>query len=107
MQIEAIYDQGRLEFVSPVKLKSGRIRVRVEIPEQAILPMPQGQAGEGLDKGYSIPETVKEKSRKIKHRLDRIRNAPLSEDDELPALADKQQERIEAFALRDEIKGYR
>ena len=107
MQIEAIYDQGRLEFISPVKLKSGRIRVRVEIPEDAIVPLSESQTESGEDTGYTIAESVKEKSREIKAKLDRIRNAPLPEEDELPELTEKQQERIEAFALREEIKRYR
>ncbi len=107
MQIEAIYDQGRLEFVSPVKLKSGRIRVRVEIPDHAVLPPSEGQAGKGEETLYTVPENVKGKSREIKFRLDKIRNAPLPADDELPELSEKKQERIEAFALREEIKGYR
>ena len=37
MLIDAIYDQGRLEFESPVTLKHQRIRVRVEIPDQEII----------------------------------------------------------------------
>ncbi|MCC7279929.1 MAG: hypothetical protein IT487_16650 [Chromatiaceae bacterium] len=41
MQIEAIYDQGRLEFQSTVTLKHQRFRVRVEIPDQEIAsPIP-------------------------------------------------------------------
>ena len=41
MQIEAIYDQGRLEFQSAVTLKHQRFRVHVEIPDQEIAgPMP-------------------------------------------------------------------
>jgi len=37
MQIDAIYDQGRLEFQRPVTLKHQRIRVRVEIPDQELV----------------------------------------------------------------------
>lgn len=37
MHIEAIYDQGRLEFQRPVTLKHQRLRVRVEIPDQEII----------------------------------------------------------------------
>jgi len=40
MHIEAIYDQGRLEFQRPVMLKHQRLRVRVEIPDQEILDAP-------------------------------------------------------------------
>ncbi len=107
MQIEAIYDRGKLEFIPPVNLKRGRIRVRVEIPEHEILSDCHGRRRKTDDTGYTIPEAVKAASRKIKDRLDQIRNAPLAEGDALPELTQKQQERLEAFALRDEIKGYR
>ncbi len=41
MQIEAIYDHGRLEFQSAVTLKQQRFHVRVEIPDQEIAgPLP-------------------------------------------------------------------
>lgn len=41
MHIEAIYDQGRLEFQHSITLKRQRFRVRVEIPDQEIAdPMP-------------------------------------------------------------------
>ncbi|MFB1490719.1 MULTISPECIES: hypothetical protein [unclassified Thiocapsa] len=36
MQVEAIYNQGRLEFQTSLKLKHQRFRVRVEIPDQEI-----------------------------------------------------------------------
>ncbi|MGM0540662.1 MAG: hypothetical protein ACQERT_15850 [Thermodesulfobacteriota bacterium] len=105
MQIDAIYDRGRLEFMSPVKLRSGRIRVRVEIPDQEVLPQSEVQSEEEKDVEYTVPLRVKDKAREIKARLDQIRNAPLPEDDQLPELTEKQMERIEAFALRDELKG--
>ncbi|MBK1646818.1 hypothetical protein CKO25_19695 [Thiocapsa imhoffii] len=40
MHIEAIYDQGRLEFQSSITLKHQRFRVRVEIPDQEIIDAP-------------------------------------------------------------------
>ncbi len=107
MQIDAVYDHGKLEFVSPVRLRSGRIRVRVEIPQHEILPQSRDQRGEPKDTAYTIPEAVKKKSLKIKARLDQIRNAPLPAEDDLPELTETQRERIEAFALREEIKKMR
>jgi len=35
-------------------------------------------------------------------RMDKIRNAPLPPDDDLPAISAKTLERIEAFALRED-----
>ncbi|MEA3640966.1 MAG: hypothetical protein VBE63_13615 [Lamprobacter sp.] len=42
MQIDAIYDQGRLEFQRPVTLKHQRLRVRVEIPNQEMIEAQSG-----------------------------------------------------------------
>lgn len=32
MQVEAIYDQGRLEFVRPLRVKHDRVRLVVTVP---------------------------------------------------------------------------
>jgi predicted DNA-binding antitoxin AbrB/MazE fold protein len=37
MQVEAIYDNGRLEFIQPIKLKSEHFRLLVHVPESEIL----------------------------------------------------------------------
>jgi len=37
MQLEAIYENGKLEFARPVHLKHGRIRLIVDIPDHEIL----------------------------------------------------------------------
>ena len=36
MQVEAIYNQGRLEFVQPIKLKHDRLRLVVMVPDDEI-----------------------------------------------------------------------
>jgi hypothetical protein len=59
------------------------------------------------DQSYELQDGLKQQSRKILNRLAEIRNAPLPDENELPELTEKQQERIEAFALREEIKGMR
>jgi len=93
MQIEAIYRQGRLEFITPVKLKSDNIRVLVEVPDEAVEPQ---------DSAYGLPPEVIAGARAKRERLDAIRNAPLPPDDELPELSDKQQQRLDAFVLRED-----
>jgi hypothetical protein len=40
-------------------------------------------------------------------RLERIRNAPLPPDEQLPPLTQKQYNRMEAFAFRDELRKMR
>jgi hypothetical protein len=36
MQVEAIYNQGRLEFAQPIKLKHDHLRLVVEVPDEEI-----------------------------------------------------------------------
>lgn len=43
----------------------------------------------------------------MEEKLDRVRNAPLPADEDLPPLTQKQSDRMEAFALRDEVRGLR
>ncbi len=102
MEIEAIYDQGRLEFISPIHLKNRRIRVKVEIPDEEIEENTFDAA-----KAYKVPEGLKRQAREMLDRLAAVRNAPLPPDSELPELTPKQEKRIKAFALREEIKRMR
>ncbi|MBK1705107.1 hypothetical protein [Halochromatium glycolicum] len=37
MQIEAFYEDGRLEFAQPVQLKPGPVRVIIEIPDDQLV----------------------------------------------------------------------
>lgn len=37
MQVEAFYQDGRLEFAQPVLLKPGPVRVRIEIPDDQLV----------------------------------------------------------------------
>lgn len=102
MEIEAIYDRGKLEFISPVKLKRERLRVMVEVPDEEI---EKGSTPES--EPLDLPEELKKQARETLDRLAEIRNSPLPPEDELPDLTSKQEERIQAFALREEIKRMR
>jgi hypothetical protein len=94
MQVEALYDHGRLEFTRPLQLRHERLRLIVEIPdEELITPMPPT---------YNLPLEVFARAQAMRDTLDAIRNAPLPPDDELPELTEKQRERIAAFALRED-----
>ena len=102
MKLDAIYDNGKLKFISPVKLKSERFRVEVEVPDEEVegCSAPESESSD-------LPEGLSQQAREMLDRLAAIRNAPLPPEDELPELTEKQQERIEAFALREEIKRMR
>ncbi|MCF7979354.1 MAG: hypothetical protein K9L82_15350 [Chromatiaceae bacterium] len=95
MHIDAIYDQGRLEFQRPVTLKHQRLSVRVEIPDQEILDAQAPSLP-------TLPPEIVAQARAMRERLDAIRTAPLPPSDQLPALNAKQQQRLDAFALREE-----
>ena len=107
MEIEAIYTKGRLEFLQPVRLLTDTVKVRVVIPDHEVDHHGQSTAEQSEKAKARVPQEVKDASRKMRTRLDQIRNAPLPQDDELPELTEKQQERMEAFALREELKGAR
>ncbi len=102
MEIEAIYNRGKLELISPVKLKSERLRVKVEVPDEEI----EGSSTSG-NEPPDLPEELRKQAREILDRLAEIRNFPLPPEDEIPELSPKQEERVRAFALREEIKGMR
>jgi hypothetical protein len=98
MQVEAIYDQGRLEFTVPVRLKHNRVRILVTVEDSEI----------ELDENpYNLPPEIIEAAKAMRARFDAILQAPPPPDEELPELTPKQLERIAAFELRDEIKGLR
>lgn len=93
MQVEAIYSNGRLEFVAPLHLKRTPVKVLVNVPDEEI----DYQAPP-----YNLPPEVIEQARVMREELDAIRNAPLPPDDELPEITAKQRERMAAFALRED-----
>ena len=97
MQVEAIYDQGRLEFVHPLRLKHDRVRLVVTVPDEELESAVP----------FDLPPEVLARAQALRQRLEAIRNAPTPPDEELPELTQRQVERLEAFALRDEIKGLR
>ena len=92
MQVEAIYDHGRLEFIPPLQLKHATLRVMVEVPDEEVEVPPT----------FNLPPEVIEMARAMRERLDTIRDAPQPQDDELPDLTEKHLNRTAAFALRED-----
>ena len=91
MKFEAVYDRGRLEFSEPVKFKSDRVRIKVDVPDSEIVHHP--------DKDH-LPQELREQAEDMLASLEAIRNAPFPPDDQLPEVTLRQLERIEAFELR-------
>ena len=92
MKLEAIYDKGRLEFIHPIHFVRDRLKVIVEVPDQEVVK-PQDKAPAASLGHYA---------QALLTRLDAIRNAPLPPDNELPEFTEKQRNRVEAFALRED-----
>ena len=105
MQIEAIYDNGRIELPPSLRLASKRFSVRIEIPESEIIGEPDSRE-DGPKPNYVLPPEVHVLAKEMSDRLDRIRNAPPSEED-LPDLTQKQRERIKAFEFREKLRAER
>jgi len=102
MQIEAIYENGKLEFVQPLRLKHERIRVMVTVPDHEVDAIHSSDLSL-----FDLPAEVVERAKATLARMEAIKNAPIPADETLPELTEKQMERLAAFALRDDIKGLR
>ena len=92
MEVEAIYENGKLEFVKPLKLKHQRVRLVVTVPDEAV----------DVSLRDLVSENVLLRARAMRERLDAVRDAPLPPDDALPDLTPKQIDRIKAFELRED-----
>ena len=89
MQVEAIYDQGRIELTQPLHLRHPRVRVLVEVADEEVVA-PTAPS--------TLAPEVLALAEQMRARLDAVRNAPLPPDDELPPVTIKTRERIRAFA---------
>ena len=105
MKIQAIFENGVFRPVQPLVLKHSV--VTIQVPDEEIANTVPHASEEVARPTYSLPPEAAAYSEQLKERLDRIRNAPLPDDASLPPLTQKQIERIEAFSLRDEIRGER
>ena len=84
MQIEAIYDQGRIELAQPLKLRHPRVRVLVEVPDEEVI------APVGPEMRASVPADQDDLLTEIKQILGplyRQRPAASTEEDKEALLA--------------------
>jgi hypothetical protein len=89
MQLNAIYDHGRLEFPSPIRFAHERFAVRVDIPEREVVTT-------------APSEPLGVYAQALADRLDAVRRRPLPDTASLPALSDETDERIDAWAARED-----
>ncbi len=101
MQVEAIYNKGKLEFSKSIHLKHKRFPVQVILPDEVIETKKQT----GIN---SLAESDEKVSRPhiqaMLDELDTILNASLASDDNLLELTEKQKDRIAAFELRSRYR---
>jgi len=95
MQVEAIYNQGKIELSQPLRLKHNHVRLVITIPDDEI---------EVQDNTFNLSPEMLASAEAMLDKLEAVRNAPLSAGDELKSLSAKQLESIEAFELRAEMR---
>jgi len=99
MEIEAIYNRGKLEFPSNVQLKTQRFRVKVEIPDEAIVTNANSLPEYSLD---DFPKAVQEEVSRMQEIRESVMAKPIPSD--LPEETEKQKDRREAFELREAVR---
>lgn len=95
MQVEAIYNQGRIEFVQPLRLKHDHIRLVVNVPDDEVAVQTPP---------FNLPAEVLSRAQAMLAQYESILNAPLPPDQNLPELSAEYQERLEAIDLRAQIR---
>jgi len=99
MEIEATYNKGKLEFPSHVKLRTQYFRVKVEIPDEAIVTNADSLPEYSLE---DFPEAVQEEVSRMQEIRESVMAKPIPSD--LPEETEKQKDRREAFELREAIR---
>ncbi|MCW7755274.1 hypothetical protein OOT00_14905 [Desulfobotulus sp. H1] len=85
MQIEAIYNKGRIELPPHLHLKQDVFKVRIEIPE------------------YAYSEKGADPSSDWQSKMEKIKKSVLNMDEKaLPELSPKQKESLDAFQIRED-----
>lgn len=99
MQVEAIYDNGKLEFTKSIGLARKRFKIKVDIPDKEVVDTDnarhiQSSLDHLLAEQPDNPWLVR-----MKEIEKRVLSIP---EDELPELTPKQLQYIEAFAMRED-----
>ena len=98
MQLEAIYDHGRVTFVSPVRLAQDTFRVLVTVPDQQLLPAEPPSVNNGEPPVWVLGPFAQGSQA----RLDAVRCSPLSEQAADDSAESARADRLDAFLLRGE-----
>ena len=99
MEIEAIYDKGKLEFPSHVMLRVQRFPVKVEVPDEAIETSTDSLPEHTL---ADFPEAVQREVSRMQEIRESVMTKPVPSD--LFEETEKQKDRREAFELREAVR---
>lgn len=92
MQVEAKWENGALHPLRPLMLKHARVTIIV--PDEEIETSEQ----------MLMPPELETATQELLKQFEAIRNAPMPVESELPAWTEKNQERLEAFELRRQLR---
>lgn len=88
MQIQAIYNQGRIEFDPPIRLKHNNIRLTVTVPDEEV----------------ELPANNTSKAQDMIAKYQALLDAPLPSDECLPELSSNYETRLHAIELRNQMR---
>lgn len=86
MQLEAIYREGQIHFITPIRLKNHPIRVRIDVPDDeidSVLDQPEVQAPAGVSAPGAAPgfiDELKDIQSLVRAQLQSAANRPLDKD---------------------------
>lgn len=101
MQVEAIYNQGRIELTQPLQLRHSQVRVIVEVPDEEVLDAPSMACESLLEatlKGTeraNVTENSGDILNEIKHIL-----GPLYRQRPTASAADDKQALLDSLAVK-------
>ena len=103
MQLEAIYNDGRIEFHDRVRFAHQRFKVRIDVPDEEIEAPPIAQpAVEPAEMDKPWKKNLHPDTSAVLERLEGIKQSMLAmRDDQFPELTEEQEERIRAFRIRE------
>ena len=99
MQVEAIYNNGKLEIPKSIRLARKRFKVNVEIPDQEVAVCDDTQTTQSSLDRLLAEQPGNPWLVRLKEIEKRVLSIPESE---LPELTPKQLQYIEAFATRED-----
>lgn len=99
IEIEALWEDGVFKPLREISLK--RSRVVLSIPEEALEPEEEPDKAAPAEP-YTLSGEARRIAEEMQSRLEAVRRAAFPPDEELPAVNEKEWERIRAFAMRED-----